>query len=121
MQEYCIETSINIRFGYLLESPHRGDSNKYPKHMFYKEIRYIPFCPLRILYNSKFILMATSLETNAVVVTRVHCTALERSTVKRSVEVGVWGLTLNLRLPKPHPYYWYSSSYTRMFDSHSDC
>ena len=26
-----------------------------------------------ILYNSKFILMATSLGTNAVVVTRVHC------------------------------------------------
>ena len=28
---------------------------------------------LRILYNSKFILMATSLRTNVVVVTRVHC------------------------------------------------
>ena len=23
----------------MLESPHRGDSNKYPKHMFYEEIR----------------------------------------------------------------------------------
>ena len=33
----------------------------------------ISFCPLRILYNSNFILMATSLGTNAVVVTRVHC------------------------------------------------
>ena len=32
--------------------------------------------PLSILYNSKFILMATALETNAVVVTRVHCTQL---------------------------------------------
>ena len=48
--------------------------------MFCEEIRikqgisYISFCPLRILYNSKFILMATSLVTNAVVVTRVHCT-----------------------------------------------
>ena len=47
--------------------------------MFYEEIRikqglsYISFCPLRILYNSEFILMATSLGTNAVVVTRVHC------------------------------------------------
>ena len=46
--------------------------------MFYRETRirqglsYISFCPLRILYNSKFILMATSLGTNAVVVTRVH-------------------------------------------------
>ena len=33
----------------------------------------ISFCPLRIIYNSKFISMATSLGTNAVVVTRVHC------------------------------------------------
>ena len=31
-------TSTNICFRYLLESPHRGDSNKYPKHMFYEEI-----------------------------------------------------------------------------------
>ena len=70
---------INVCFGYLLESPHRGDSNKYPKHRFYKEIRikqglsYISFCPLMVLYNSKFILMATSLGTDAVVVTSVHC------------------------------------------------
>ena len=48
--------------------------------MFYEEIRikqglsYISFCPLRILYNNKLILMATSLGTNAVKVTRVHCT-----------------------------------------------
>ena len=47
--------------------------------MFYGEIRikqgisYISFCPLRILYNSKFIIMATFLGTNVVVVTRVHC------------------------------------------------
>ena len=26
-------------FGYLLESLHRGNSNKYPKHMFYEKIR----------------------------------------------------------------------------------
>ena len=26
-------------FLYLLESPHWGVSNKYPKHMFYREIR----------------------------------------------------------------------------------
>ena len=32
-------TSSNICFGYLLESPHRGDSYKYPKHMVYKEIK----------------------------------------------------------------------------------
>ena len=77
MQEYCIKTSSNV---YLLESPYCGDSNKYPKHMFCGEIRikqgisYISFWPLRILYNSKFILMATSLGSNAVVVTRVHYT-----------------------------------------------
>ena len=46
--------------------------------MFYEEIRtkqdlsYISICSLSILYNSKFILMATSLGTNAVIVTRVH-------------------------------------------------
>ena len=34
---------------------------------------YILFCPLRILYHSKFILMAISLGTNVIVVTRVHC------------------------------------------------
>ena len=38
MQEYCIKTSSNICFGYLLESPHWGDSNKYPKHMLCEEI-----------------------------------------------------------------------------------
>ena len=32
MQKYCIKTSSNIRFGYLLESPKWADSNKYPKH-----------------------------------------------------------------------------------------
>ena len=84
MQEYCIKTSSNMCFGYLLELPHRGNSNKYPKHMFYEDIRikqglfYIPFYPLRILYNSNFILMATSLGTNAVVVTRVHCNAVQK-------------------------------------------
>ena len=71
MQNHCIKSSSNMCFGY-----QRGDSNKYPKHMFYEEIRikqgvfYLSFCPLNILYNSKFIIMATSLGTNAVVVTR---------------------------------------------------
>ena len=47
--------------------------------MFYEEIRtkqdlfYISICVLSFLYNSKFILMAMSWGTNAVVVTRVHC------------------------------------------------
>ena len=52
--------------------------------MFYEEIKinqdiaYI-FCPLRILYNSKFITLATSFGTNAVVVTRVHCISSKSS------------------------------------------
>ena len=55
MQEYCIKFSSNICFGYLLESPHWGDSNKYPKHMFYDEIQikqglsYISVCSLKSL------------------------------------------------------------------------
>ena len=63
MQGYCTITSRNIYFGDLLES------DKYPKHMFYEEITikqgisyiHVSFCPLRILHNSKFSLMATSL------------------------------------------------------------
>ena len=60
--------------GYLLVWPHSGDSNKYPKKEFSEDIRikqclsYISLCSLRILYNSKVILMATSSGTNAVVV-----------------------------------------------------
>ena len=38
MQKYCIKSSSNICFGYLLESPHWGDSNKYSKHVLYEEI-----------------------------------------------------------------------------------
>ena len=79
MQKHCIKSSSNICFGYLLELPQRGNSNKYPKHMFCEEIRikqglfYLSFCPLKILYNWKFIIMAKSLGTNAVLLTRVHC------------------------------------------------
>ena len=79
-KKHCIKSSSNICFGFLLESPQRGVSNKYPKHMFYEKVRIkqglsdMSFCPLRILYNSKFIIMETFLGTNAVVVTRVHCT-----------------------------------------------
>ena len=62
-------------FGYLW-----CDSNKYPKHMFYEKMRIkqgiscISFCLWRILYSSRFILMAISLGVSAVVVTKVHCT-----------------------------------------------
>ena len=54
--------------------------------MFYEKIKtkrdlsHILICSLRILYNSKFVLIATSLGTNAVVVTRVHCTTFMKST-----------------------------------------
>ena len=47
--------------------------------MFCEEMRikqgssYIVFCPLRSLYNSKFIITATFSGTNAVVVPRVNC------------------------------------------------
>ena len=60
--------------------------------MFYEEIRikqglhYISVCPLRILYNSKFILMATSLGTNTVVVTRVYCIHWKYLTVIEKLE-----------------------------------
>ena len=64
-----------------LELPQRGDSNKYPKQMFWEktitkqDLSYILICSLStcILYNSNFNLMASSFGTNAVVVTRVHC------------------------------------------------
>ena len=65
-----------MRFGYLLESPRRGDSSKYmyTKRMFYekmfKSIRYS--CFRRVLikfpYNSKFGFTAKPLVTNTVVI-----------------------------------------------------
>ena len=57
--------------------------------MFYEEIRIkqdLPFCPLRILYNSKFILVAVSLGTKAVVVTGVHCSDLSNGSRNRHCE-----------------------------------
>ena len=58
----------------------RDDSSKCKKkYMFYEEIRtkqnlsYMLFYSKRILYNSKYILMVTTLEISAVFVTRVHC------------------------------------------------
>ena len=76
MKEYCIKISSYICFEYLLESPHWGDSSKAYVLWGNKNKTRLsdrPACPYRILYNSKFILMATSLGTNAVVVTKVHC------------------------------------------------
>ena len=92
-KKHGIKNSSNICFGYLLESPQRGDSNKYPKHIFYEKIRikqglsYMSFCPLRIVYNSKFIIMATFFRTSAVVVTRVHCILNVYFNLKFGIEI----------------------------------
>ena len=51
MQKHCIISSSNICFGYLLELPLWGNSNKYPKHMFYEKIRIKPF--LHIILSIK--------------------------------------------------------------------
>ena len=75
----AFNTSTSICFGYLLELPQWGDSNNIQNICSTRKIRikqclsYIWFCSLRFHYNSNFILLATSLETNAIVVTRVHC------------------------------------------------
>ena len=39
MQEYCIYCFKETYGLDILESPHWGDYNKYPRHMFYEEIR----------------------------------------------------------------------------------
>ena len=83
----------NIYFEYLLESPQWGDSNKYTKYMYYEKMRisqglyYISCCPLRILYNSKFIKMATYLWTHAVVVGFIvfHVTSLFLALRRRDI------------------------------------
>ena len=69
----------NICFVYLLESPRRGDSNKYTKRMIHKKlfksISYSCFRRVHVnfFYNSKFDLTAKSLVTNSVVISRVLC------------------------------------------------
>ena len=66
-----------MRFGYLLESPRRGDSSKYTKRMFYekmfKSIRYSCFrhVLIKFPYNSKFGFTAKPLVTNTVAIKRV--------------------------------------------------
>ena len=68
--------------------------------MFYEEIRTkqdisnISVCSLIILYNSKFLLMARSLGTNAVIVMRVHC-ILE---VRQFFGVSNWWVDLSASL-----------------------
>ena len=57
-----------------------GDFNKYLKHMFYEEmgikqnLSYMSFLPIKDSLLQQINLMTTSLGTNAVFVTRVHCT-----------------------------------------------
>ena len=54
-------TARNICCGYLLESPHQGDSNKYPQHMFLgvnkgkKAFYHLSYWYVGILYSDKFI------------------------------------------------------------------
>ena len=106
MQDYCIKTSSKICFGYLLESPHSGDSNKNPKHMFCEEIRikqclsYISFCPLKSLYNSKFILIATLSAINAAVVTRAHCITSNRLELVEAILMSIHNTYVHGELDK---------------------
>ena len=98
VQGHCIKTSSNIFFGYLLESPRWGDSYKYPKHTFYEkmiikqDLSYISFCPLRPLFYRKFLFKATSLGTNGVIVTKVHCTSCkeDKYILKRIYPLEPW-------------------------------
>ena len=76
----------NIRFGYLLESPHLSDSNKYTKTYDLYKKRTVQKYPLFMLYtgpyqvyNSKFDFTAKSLVTNTVVIKRVLCVSLSLS------------------------------------------
>ena len=74
-------------FVYLLESPRRGDSNKYTNRMIHKKlfksIRYSCFrrVHIKILYNSKFVLTAKSLVTYSVGIARVLCIRFEPKTL----------------------------------------
>ena len=84
-------TQKNICCGYLLESPHRGDSNKYPQHMFLgvysqKASLLLPFILLYvgILYNS-ILFNGKMLGTKAVVITRVLCIRSEQKSWQRSL------------------------------------
>ena len=76
--------------------------------MFYKEIRikhgicYISFCSLRILYNSKFILMAISLGTNAVVVMRVQCSSILHA-IQHTMFWETLRITLTPSISNPYP------------------
>ena len=49
----------NIRFGYLLESPHWGDSNKYTKRMIYKTVQ--KYSLFMLLTDPSFFITAYSI------------------------------------------------------------
>ena len=65
-----------MHFVYLLESPRRGDSNKYTKRIIYKkksvqkyQLLMLYMGLIKFLYNSEFDFTAKSLVTNTVVIT----------------------------------------------------
>ena len=72
-----------MRFGYLLESPQRGDSNKYPKHVLLgnknKAIHFLHTCVILSIKDSlqKQIHYNDNIFGNKlyVVITMVHCTS----------------------------------------------
>ena len=75
---YAARLWEDIRFGYLLESPRRGDSNKNTNHLIYKRTvqKYPLLVLIKFLYDSEFDFTAKSLVTNIVVITRVLCNKL---------------------------------------------
>ena len=73
MQEYCIQYFKNLCFGHLLELPQVSKTYVLGEEINTKhDLSYISICSFSILHNSKFVLMAVSLGTNGIVVTRVH-------------------------------------------------
>ena len=52
-------------------------------------LSYILICSFDILYNSKFILIAMSLGTNVVVVTRIHCISEDTQEIPQSRSIAV--------------------------------
>ena len=112
-------TPRNICCGYLLESSRRGDSNKYPQHMFlgvymWKKsfLSFIILVHVGILYSNKFLLTAESWGTNDVIITRLPCISLHRNLIQsyRCVCKGmdVWVLFLHggRTLTKPSSLDW---------------
>ena len=69
---FILISSSNICFGYLLESPQRGDSNRYPKHMLLEVLMQYPciisykllllerrFCDVQIVSITNFVVVSS--------------------------------------------------------------